>query len=155
MIDSEFLTWIYARLADKHGEDKNVDDYMRRLRAIIDRTAEQEKILLAIDHRAVEALEKEREAIQWRVNPEPGRTKLTRAQRVFLTLLLREARGENEGIGSHSKYDYYYFNTTQLRRLLPFVRANAHLIEELPRTPRGGWGYRLKDGVDPSKMVIP
>jgi hypothetical protein len=104
---------------------------------------------------ACKAVMTERETAQWRVNPEPGRTKLTRAQRAFLTLLLREARDENEGIGSHSKYDYYYFNTTQLRRLLPIVRANTHLIVELPRTPRGGWGYKLKDGVDPSKVVIP
>jgi hypothetical protein len=82
------------------------------------------------------------------VNPEPGHTKLTSAQRAFWRdLCLDEIRSD---IGGRC-----YRNTTQLRRLLPFVRANAYLIEELPRTPRGGWGYKLKDGVDPSKVVIP
>lgn len=83
-----------------------------------------------------------------RANPEPGRTKLTRAQREFMCDLLGAPVGtEADG--------FRYRNTTQLRRLLPFVRANSHLIEELPRTPRGGWGYKLKDGVDPRKVEIP
>lgn len=38
MTDSEFLTWIHARLVNHHGENPNYD-YMHRLREVAERLA--------------------------------------------------------------------------------------------------------------------
>lgn len=87
----------------------------------------------------------------WNLGGEVG---LTRAQKNFLDELcgnfynmvadsptLREKLHVSAAGVVHTGFRW---TTTQFRRLAPFIALNSRLIEELPRTARGGWGYRLR-----------
>lgn len=76
-----------------------------------------------------------------------GDIALTRAQRNFLEELVEFPSGINTGKSQLGDNHYESrWTTTQFRRLAPFIALNTKLIEELPRTARGGWGYRLRGG---------
>lgn len=68
----------------------------------------------------------------------------TRAQKRFLDELCEVGAAHTGG-----EWRTNPWTTTQFRRLAPFIALNTRLIEELPRTTRGGWGYRLRSEVKP------